>query len=1537
MTWKARQSVSLSALVAGMVALLVFSAAPGQSDLLSRGGPGLASSLLAQEQGSGDSAKPIPLINIDEEMGGYLKDAQEMIQHQDFPRAIEVLQALLGRVEQCFVPTADPRRYVSLALRVSEVIGSMPPEALKLYRSLYDPQAEQLYQRAVRERDEAGLADVVRRFFHTSYGDDALNLLGTIYFDRGEFSQAARCWQDVYASHSQSDLEPPTLLAKIAVAHRFAGEQRQAEAAMKLLREKHSGAEAVLAGTRQNVAAYAEHMLAGEPPRYAVPPTEVDGWPSMAGRPDSVAVMSSCRPVLSPRWTRPGGKIGENPNVQSVVGSVLNSPAYRRSGQNAPELWQREGQVFVVTRSGNRVQRTPLPAVIHPVAAGNTVIFRDAEGLVAYDLLTGEKLWASFAFPLQRPLASPGRPMVYFNPYGTAISDPGSYTLTVGEGKVFAVGKFLPMNTRYYARFGGRQGNLPADTSVLAAFSLTGEGRLLWRVGEGEGGAEILQSCKFLTAPTYSAGRLYLLAEHLQGFHLLCLSAETGQLVWSALAGQMPVPSPQYPQMYYLQSRGSPPAVADGRVLAVTNGGVLAAFDALSGRALWAYQYPSSLAPVMYQRKAYSPGQINSGYPPNPIVLTKGKAICLPADAEQLLALRVDSGELVWSHSREQQHHLAAVDDSRVLLSGDRLVILDVGNGEELWSSNTVKEVFGRPAVTKDAILASGKGEIVRLSLSDYSVTRPPLVQTDGILGNLVCVGGKLLAANAAGVSAYFAYTDAREELTRRIQAAEPAERGGWLQQRGMNAFNAGKPEEALEDFLQARRSAQQSGDAGLMAKAEQALYRAYVSLGDRSGDPLQRHAQFTRALELAYSDRSRGEMLVRLSKHYEQIGQNEQAAALAQQLTLEYADTDLVDVDIGPRADPFVRDDPDTPRLRGYELGHQRIKQLIAAHGQGCYAAFDAKAKADLDAAAAADDAEACLRVVATYRHSQWAPAALLLAGQSYYRKAGSAEADRRPELLRQADQYLGRIIGEYPDTPLTPSAWLGMTMVRQRRNPKLVRWALRGMEKLDPAAQASFAGASGTVGEILRRYSAYRQPFRPESLEPAGFVTPPLAPVISAGKDWTVILRDTEGRAPRLGESIFLLSGDRLILFDTAAQTQGKAVKWETQLAVDTDRIYKYGFSAWSFSLTAGLSGDQSVIAVVTRGGFAGVSTATGKVLWQYAVDDAIVSQMYAVTMSEEEVVVLNGSGEISVLDKRTGKRLWQHRIGPNQLPWRAPPQVAGGVLLVGHGQTELTATLFDMSTQKALGSVAVGGFGVAQASLTPDGMLLICDGSALKFIEPVAGLDQPVWTAGMGANLRPKVLFATESYVLVAPSSSQGLIQRRSLVEDGRVEQVYQTGLPNGRAALPVAVTVVGDRLYVLAGSTATQSYIAPAVRVLTYTRDPSLQVFDLASGKRLWDPVDLNPGAESYVYAMPPEVGRKYVCALTKVQPFTRPSTLRIIDSATGENAQEPLTIPGVQANQRTPNQLMMLGASPVLTSGRLVLDTPKGVVVYGRKD
>ena len=171
-------------------------------------------------------------------------------------------------------------------------------------------------------------------------------------------------------------------------------------------------------------------------------------------------------------------------------------------------------------------------------------------------------------------------------------------------------------------------------------------------------------------------------------------------------------------------------------------------------------------------------------------------------------------------------------------------------------------------AVTEDSVLASARGELLRISLKDYAVSRIDLVEPNGILGNLVSVDGKLMAANAAGVAAYFPYESFRAQLTARIAAAKPAEVPDLLYRRGMNAFNATRPSEGLGDLLKAHALASEGKLDDLLAKTAQALYRTYVSLGNRASTDEQMVSLFEKAAANAYSLRSRGEMMVRMIKY---------------------------------------------------------------------------------------------------------------------------------------------------------------------------------------------------------------------------------------------------------------------------------------------------------------------------------------------------------------------------------------------------------------------------------------------------------------------------------------------------------------------------------------------------------------------------------------------------------------------------------------------------------------------------------------------
>ena len=1507
---------------------------------------------LPEKDSGGGGPRPVPLINADEDMAHYVRKAQELAEQKDYAAAIEILQALLTRQEQCFVSGGDAerRRYVSLAARATEVIGALPKDGPDLYRRLYDPQADRLLQTAAETFDEAALRDIVRRYFHTRHGDRALNLLGTILFDRGQFSQAARCWGDVVERYSDTKLDKAVLLSKTAVAHQFAGEDRQAGEVVARLRKDYSKTDAVLAGANTNVVAFTEQMLKMTPPDFATGRVMLEGWFSLAGAPDSVAVMSPCRPVLSPRWTQPQGRIEDNLNLRSMFPPSPQNQRVIINGRvqmaQSASMDLRDGHVFGVRMVNNKPDRAILPALIHPVVVGSTVIVREADAVRAYDLLTGDKVWDTFDdYPLFRRVTQVGQAQ-YYGGYGSGFQyeDEGRCTLTVGGGKVFAVGNFPPpmAQQRFInPRTGASQ--IP-DTSELRALSLTGEGKQVWRTDE-PGQPDFLRAAKFLCAPTYSAGKVYATVEYTQAYYVVCLNADTGRLLWKAMVSQAPVTSNPYGQAMSQGESGSAPAVADGRVFVTTNAGVVAAFEADTGRGIWAYQYDSwRNQPVDPSNRmiSYQKMQSQKTYPPNPVVVARGRVLCLPADSEAMLALHADTGEPVWPpQDRHNQRFLAAIDDGRVVLAGPNLMVADLRTGKGVWPSPQITDVEGRPAVTPEAVLVSGKGRVFRVSLPDYTVTDTPLVDIKAYLGNLVCAQGKLVAANTAGLSAYVTFEDAHRELSDRLAKAAEKDTPILLYQRGMNAFNAAKPDLALPDLLAARTQAQAVGDSSVLSRTEQGLYRAYVALANRAGSTPQAMELLKKAEGFAYSDRSRAELLVRLAKYHEAVGQHATAASLAHKLTTAYARTDLADVAFGPSADRFVQDSPDTPRLEGYALGHQLIKGLTERHGQACYAEFDAKAKAEMDLAAGAKDPDGMVRVADTYKYSAFAPLALLKAAELHYADAvAAAQKDAVGGHLSDAGVLLSRIMMDYPQHEMAASASLGLAMVYERMRPNIAWFGLQGLSQASPDAHVGFAGVSGTLKEVLTRLDWADRKARPEP-QPLSFVLrPPLTKLYDAA-DNAVVLRDGEGRPVRLGEKFVVLRGNTLVLFDPQAAGPSEAdakVSASLEKSLDLNRMWQYGIASWQYGQLAGMTADQKVFVFGCRGGFVGVDTDSWKVRWSRGVSDPIVSQLMGMAMSDDLLIVQTTSGRdgsVVAVDMKDGKTVWEHKLPQSAFPWRQPPQVGGGILVTVHGQNQWTSSVFDLKTKKLLGTAELGN-NTGQAVVTADGLVLLNDGSAIRLVEPILGMDRPIWKVAMPKAMQPAILSTTSTRMVVSPDASSGLIEVRSLVHYGRIERTLETENVAGQAAVPVSADLRGDRLYVMTTIQAGNIQQNRLANRVTYSMMPSLQVFDVTTGKLLWKLQCEAPGSPQ-CFVMPPEVGASHVTLLIKPTSWNMESTAYVLEAETGKTVQK-ISLPGIQpaagaAMQQRYTRFQWL-ASPVMASGRVVVETNSGLAVHG---
>jgi len=201
--------------------------------------------------------RPPPLAHANDEWVNMLVRSRQLLEQKDYHQAIQILQALIDRGDTGFVPARDGRRWASLWTIANDLIGGADETGIRLYRRLYEAQAQQLYEQAVAAGDTRGLRRVAYLYLHTRHGSKALDTLGMLQFDRGRYLEAIDAWQnclDVLEEGPAAAL----LLARLAVANQLAGRVEQARKLAQTLAEKYPQAEAPLSGRVQKIAQFAQ-------------------------------------------------------------------------------------------------------------------------------------------------------------------------------------------------------------------------------------------------------------------------------------------------------------------------------------------------------------------------------------------------------------------------------------------------------------------------------------------------------------------------------------------------------------------------------------------------------------------------------------------------------------------------------------------------------------------------------------------------------------------------------------------------------------------------------------------------------------------------------------------------------------------------------------------------------------------------------------------------------------------------------------------------------------------------------------------------------------------------------------------------------------------------------------------------------------------------------------------------------------------------------------------------------------------------------
>jgi outer membrane protein assembly factor BamB len=755
-------------------------------------------------------------LKTDPEQQRLLKRADQCVDDGRLDLAAVLWQKVLDEAGDTLMVSSEqpPRspsgtellRYTSLSEEVARTLSKLPPEALRTYRIAADGEAQAVLAAAGAEGEEEALATVVRRFFLSSYGDDAAYKLACLALDRHDFVGASRLLSRILDHHPDPSMPRGDLLLRLAVASAMMGDKATAEASLTRLASAPGirPPSEVVALVRSEVQAASTLASASGGPSASEWHMDL-GNSTRTGYMPALPAEATSR-TLSELWVQEyplAVAAGPNPNspygAMVVGGGIVMMEGGFISGrvapqQNQPQAVSREDFVAKWREHGWR----PTQQLLFD---GGRVYVKSADNLVAYPLAAHDdrpawkSLWrnqyeldgmsqmmgmmavnygyANLNLPQSKPRSAPE--VLLFGDrvhQGMSIAGDVIYTL---EGKAISeTGPARPAAAKPF-----QYGVTPRRTrsNWLTAYSALG-GKMRWTRAASDEDKEGSIDVGFLAAPVPCGNLLLVPVTDAGTIWLAALSATDGATVWKTYLCDEPQGG---------AAPWSPVAMAvDGREAYLTVGcGVIFAVDAVGGTVRWALRYERHGKPNNMLRNVYGNqggGMLDLEGWDDDVVIPYGRAlVVLSSDCNKLLAIDRRTGELLWDSPRSPSElppgqYCLGVHGRGLFIGGKNVVRrYDIPSGRMVWEQ-IIDDSFGRGCLTADALYVPVKDSIVKYELEKGRelVQVGVALTTDDPVGNLFSDGEKLWAVGAGRVYAMTTLEHRLNLLAERIAAGDP-------------------------------------------------------------------------------------------------------------------------------------------------------------------------------------------------------------------------------------------------------------------------------------------------------------------------------------------------------------------------------------------------------------------------------------------------------------------------------------------------------------------------------------------------------------------------------------------------------------------------------------------------------------------------------------------------------------------------------------------------------------------------------------------
>jgi outer membrane protein assembly factor BamB len=732
------------------------------------------------------------LAPFDSKRTAWLRRAAGQMEQGNWSTALEMLQRLLDDPDDSVIRRHDGQ-WVSAREEANRMLGAFPADFLQnTYRRHFDGLARQELDEARRLGDVDRVAAVATRLFHTRAGYEAANHLGSMHFDRGEFSMAALWFQRLLEAGAGEITSAPKWRFKAALAFREAGRSAGGADLLQALASTGDSPKLEIGGERIS----AERWLESVAPWTLSPAPQLSDWPMYFGTPSRTATVVGGDPLLLERWSHPNTNMDM---LQTRIGDLV---------QDLTDLG-----------------RATIPAAF-PLAVDGKIAFSTLTGIQVVDATTGRALWETregaatehlatssdnAAFPVGRQVVV--RQVGFAGRVMSGSGAGGEHDLLASRLFRDAVSGFLSSDGRHLFviedqavtpnqprgyRFGVRRRGDGSDaldrdlsSNKLTAYDLD-SGRPRWEVGgiaRDEPFDLPLAGTYFFGPPAPEGDQLFAIGEKDNEIRLHAVEARTGKPLWSQLIAFSDAKIEKDVGRRWWAAQV---AIGEGVLVCPTTTGWLVGVDRINRSVLWAYRYSKPTTQTRgrrgEQQSLVSAAALNTRWAPSAPVIVGHQVVYTPSEHSTVVCLNLIDGSLAWEKSKGDFLYLAGVHDGRVVLVGKtEIAALSLADGRTVWS-RPIPDGAGLPAGVGIAVadryyLPLQSGRLMTLDLATGDVLGSSYLSAGSRpLGNLAMYQGMVLSLGPWGLTSFEQREAVETEIARR-QERNPLDAWALLRQ----------------------------------------------------------------------------------------------------------------------------------------------------------------------------------------------------------------------------------------------------------------------------------------------------------------------------------------------------------------------------------------------------------------------------------------------------------------------------------------------------------------------------------------------------------------------------------------------------------------------------------------------------------------------------------------------------------------------------------------------------------------------------------